>query len=383
MAQVRSLLQPQADRHQTPARQAARVGAAAFVVFALAGGAQARSVAPISQLVVFGDSLSDTGNILALTSSPLGAVIGFTPRPTSPSYLNGQFTNGPGGNAGLTATAYTNGVWHRTLAQSLGVPLAAPSGLNATTPAGNNFAWGGAQATGGSAFIPSVSTQVTRYINGRASVPNDPLYIFWGGGNDLMNAATATSATEAGVYAARDTALAAMRSSIEGLIARLDQTKPMQILWPNLPSLDRTPQGAALAPVLRLALWQASLDFAMQQQDIINQLSTQYPRLSLLKLDVYTLFNQVLDTPNAFGLTNTVDPILNTTSFASPGPFNPTLNVDPSTNPDRYVFWDSLHPTSRVHHLIGLEAARVVPGPSGVGVLALVGLLASRRRRSA
>ena len=72
------------------------------------GGAGAASLAPISQVISFGDSLSDTGNLFELTS---GAI------PPEPLYFDGRTTNGP--------------VWVELLSIDLGVTL-------------NNYAYSGA-----------------------------------------------------------------------------------------------------------------------------------------------------------------------------------------------------------------------------------------------
>ena len=67
-----------------------------------------------SQLYVFGDSLSDTGNLFAATggTNPI------------PPYFNGRFSNGP--------------VWVETLAASLGLPV------NPSLLGGTNYAFAGA-----------------------------------------------------------------------------------------------------------------------------------------------------------------------------------------------------------------------------------------------
>src|SRR3982751_1578079 len=74
---------------------------------------------PFSNLVMFGDSLSDIGNI---AQAPLINTPG-------PYYWNGRFSNGP--------------VYAETLATGLGLPA-----LNRSTASGgNDFAYGGAKTT--------------------------------------------------------------------------------------------------------------------------------------------------------------------------------------------------------------------------------------------
>lgn len=337
--------------------------------------------AAIDQIVVFGDSLSDTGNILSLSTSPLGMGLGFTPRPIAPFYRTGQFTNGPGANAGLPETGFTAGVWHNTLADRLGVPRAAASGVDPLSPVGTNFAFGGATVTVGSPFLPSIPQQLDRYVAGRTQVPNSPLHVFWGGANDLIGTAGNDGVTEADVNLAGAAALNTLRGSILGLIGRMDQSQPMRVLWANLPSLDRVPLAQALTPVARAGLASATAAFAAGQQQVIAELEAQFPTLELHRLDVYGLFNSVLDQPLAFGLADVTTPVLINTNFTQPGPFVPQRIVPDGVSPDLFAFWDSLHPTARVHALLGEAAARAVPTPGAAAVLLLAGLAAAHRRR--
>ena len=82
------------------------------VLVVLATGATLAHADP--GVVVFGDSLSDTGNLFAATggTNPI------------PPYFNGRFSNGP--------------VWVETLAASLGLPV------NPSLLGGTNYAFAGA-----------------------------------------------------------------------------------------------------------------------------------------------------------------------------------------------------------------------------------------------
>lgn len=347
------------------------------------------------RIVVFGDSLSDTGNVLAFSQTPLAAGLGFTPRPAHPWYEPGQFTNGATGNAGLRATRFTQGSWVNVFADRLGTARPAASGLAPdTTPAGSNFAWGGAQANEGS-LLPPVATQVGFYLAASSrpgtTIPRSPdtIHAFWLGGNDLLNAARASGATPASIAAAGSAAMAAMRDSIQTLVDATGSTGGagggpgrVRVLWANVPSLDRTPLGASLPLDLRSALRDASLAFRAQQGVEAALLRASNPGLELATLDVFDVFEDVLADPAAFGVTNVTTPILATTDFTVPGPFTPTLNVGLDADPDRYAFWDDLHPTARMHALIGERAAMVIPAPGVAGLLALSGwvVMAGRRR---
>src|SRR5947208_1472956 len=82
---------------------------------------------PFSNLVMFGDSLSDIGNI---AQAPLINTPG-------PYYWNGRFSNGP--------------VYAETLATGLGLPPLSRS----TASGGTDYAYGGAKTTG-TAFLDSL-----------------------------------------------------------------------------------------------------------------------------------------------------------------------------------------------------------------------------------
>jgi phospholipase/lecithinase/hemolysin len=361
----------------SPVRQSARVlGAIAACV--AAGFASAQPI------VVFGDSLSDTGNVLAFSQSPLAQALGFTPRPDAPWYQPGQFTNGTIGTAGLATTAYTQGTWVNVLADRLGRDRPQAAGLTPDiTPLGTNYAWGGAQASEGS-LLPPLATQVGFYLNGPASPAPDTLYTFWLGGNDLINAAKAPDATPASIAAAGANAITALQTNIQAVTTAASATdNQIDVLWANLPALDRTPEGAALSPQLRDALAAASADFRLAQLTAASDLRLANPSLNLLTLDVYTLFNQILDNPASYGLIDVTTPVLDAPDFTQAGPFLPSLNVPITANPDQYAFWDSLHPTAHMHALIGHAAANLVPAPGVASLLAFVGILATPRRRRA
>src|SRR5664279_468060 len=89
----------------------------------------AQGAPAFSHVVVFGDSLSDTGNVRQRTNDRSGGVVDY-PSHTF-NYSNGRFTNDNGCDPSGTIYA---GVWHEQLAETfLGLPVATNSlggGLN-------------------------------------------------------------------------------------------------------------------------------------------------------------------------------------------------------------------------------------------------------------
>ncbi len=91
------------------------------------------SHADYTQVISFGDSLSDTGNLLQTTRSP--------PLP----YFNGRISNGQ--------------FWNEILATNLGLTVPTPSLLG-----GTNYAWARAQ-TNSESIAPSTTSQVVDFIS--------------------------------------------------------------------------------------------------------------------------------------------------------------------------------------------------------------------------
>jgi phospholipase/lecithinase/hemolysin len=119
------------------------------------------------QLVVFGDSLADTGNASRAT-------FGLQP---GPSYFAGRFSNGP--------------VFTDLLARGLGLGELAPSARG-----GTNFAFAGARATGTPGlpglFIEDVDEQVDEFL-ARHPVTAQSLVVMFAGANDLVNVTEAAA----------------------------------------------------------------------------------------------------------------------------------------------------------------------------------------------
>jgi phospholipase/lecithinase/hemolysin len=73
--------------------------------------------------------------------------------------------------------------------------------------------------------------------------------------------------------------------------------------------------------------------------------------------------------PGAYGFTNVTAPCFDGASVCA--------------NPDQYIFWDTVHPTARVHQILGDAFTAAVPEPSTLAlfVIALAVFAFSRRCR--
>ena len=143
-----------------------------------------------SQFIVFGDSLSDTGNDANVSKGDYDV--------TFPgedfNYTTGCFTNGSDTNP---PSKVYRGVWHEQLARLFfGLP-AATNSLNG----GMDYAYGGAglnaNAPGTPPGVPTITQQVNGYLAAHRTVSSTGLFTVFGGANDIFYNAAAVGAANA------------------------------------------------------------------------------------------------------------------------------------------------------------------------------------------
>ena len=302
----------------------------ALACAALAAGPAFGQTAPaFSQIVVFGDSLSDTGNVRDRTDSKSGGTVQFPGG--SFNYSDGRWTNSSDTDPGSATYA---GVWHEQLARTFLSMTPATFSLDG----GSNYAFGGATTNNGthnetvvstSAFgdvtitIDDMGRQIDDYLNAHAIDPN-ALYIVWGGGNDLFNddsvanvAATATRAT--------------------ALMTRLANAGAKYIMVPNVPPLGIIPEYAG-TPSKQKSLSRAAADYRVALSVDLNtalaDLASQGITPTLYPLDVWTNTVRVMTYPSRYGFINV----------------NSSVQGNSNASPDQYLFWDKKHPTTAGHY---------------------------------
>ncbi len=287
-----------------------------------------------SALYVFGDSLSDTGNINVVTGGvPL------------PPYATGRFSNGP--------------VWVETFAANLG--LTAVNSLSG----GTNYAFGGAPT--GAPFLsssPSLTAQVSgQYLpsHGGAADPN-ALYVVWGGGNDVRTGDPAV--------------LTASVPNISNIISTLAAAGATNFLVANLPNIGLTPEAQAGGPAVVAGATFLSVTFNGQLIAATAGLRSSLG-VNIIDLDVFSFLNNTIANAGALGITNT-------TGRCYSGPTGVGGGGTVCANPNEYVFWDGIHPTAAAHALLGNFASSAVPVPAAAWLFVSgVAALGALRRKAA
>lgn len=295
-----------------------------------AGVVSAGSASAYSNLYVFGDSLSDSGNVYALTG---------TTYPPAP-YYNGRFSDGP------------------TYAENLAGKLtlsATPSLLG-----GTNYAYGGATAAPGSnisGFATDLGTQVSAFRGLSGPADANALYVLWAGANDLR-----ANPSAGGISAA----LTGISGAVQGLYAE----GARNFLVMNLPNLGLTPEAIASNNVA--AATAGSAIFNANFDTTIGALRGGLAGSSIRTLDTFALLSDAVAHPSSYGLTNVTSACV----------------LTPGCTPGSYLFWDTIHPTALGHRIIADAAFNVlaVPEPETYALmlagLGLMGAVARCRRQA-
>lgn len=309
---------------------------------------------PIDKVIVFGDSLSDSGNMYGLTKK-VKRIIPFIPLiPKSPPYYDGRFTNGK--------------VWVEDVAERMNVEL-------------ENHAYGGAWAE--SVFyslllVPfGLELQVSMYLVGaRADTHKDNhLYIIWAGGNDYVN----------GRYD-YEFATSNVVSSIKEQLSTLIYYGAKNIIVVNLPDLGRIPYVTKEGPVFAKAISKLAALHNQKLEKMVSEMKSKYSKVKLVYFAADTFFKDVSIHPEKYGIKNVDQPCYAGSIFflhslqgnTGLDALKEKANIDvlnspalktayivgmssargysSCPNPDEYVFWDGMHPTRMLHSIFSVLA---------------------------
>ncbi|RTL33048.1 MAG: hypothetical protein EKK47_02570 [Burkholderiales bacterium] len=293
---------------------------------ALAASLAGPAAAGYSQIIAFGDSLSDTGNLYALTSIlPTGGI------PGAP-YYQGRFSNGQ-----LAVEA-----------------MASNLGLNLTS-----YAYGGAQ-TGlgneGSALLfgTGVAGQIMQFESKTPHVDDQALYFVWAGPNDFYAGDNMLSAT---------TSVTASNNLLSDIHKLYDQGA-RDFFVPLMPDLSVTPDALRNTASYRDAAATRTTEYNQYLGKGLGQLANQLAGAHIQMFDTPSFMSKTVPALISAGI-NVTDPCYDAQQ-------DTVCSFEPL-----YLFWDGVHPSNTGDWILGqafAQAVLAVPEP-GQAVMLLWGLL--------
>lgn len=314
-------------------------------------------------MVIFGDSLSDNGNLYRYMWYKL---------PVSPPYFKGHFSNGP--------------LWIEQLYDSY-YPYGYLEGFQ-------DYAVGGAGAV--LSYKENLPFTLTMELNdylywNTYGKKETTLYTIWIGANNYLNGPTNVESLTDSVV-----------DAIGGVIERIIGYNGDKFFIANLPDLGRVPQARDMK--IEALLTELVQTHNRKLAAKIDELKLKYPEVTFVYFDVYSFFNEAIDHAFDFGFTNVTEPcylgsysgwllkyIPNDSALRSylqqQDPRmtakrwnmiknNPQLREAASTsmiyellplknkeeplNCDGYLFWDHVHPTTITHSFIAQKARELL-----------------------
>ena len=281
------------------------------------GAAQAQE---FTGFYVFGDSLSDSGNIAQAQGLPAG----------------NSFTTNPDPVAAEIIAAYFG-----------------QSGLNSLS-GGPNFAWGGACVNAAGPClnpVPNISTQVSQYLSltGGVADPN-ALYSIWGGANDIF----ATLTLDPGNAQANTVAAA---TAYVQQIGRLQAAGANYVIVYNLPNLGATPQFGGTPNASSVS--QITVVYNTALNAGLGQLGD-----GIIPINTFGLISEIVADPGRFGFQNVTGTACNPPSSIACGPNGSGLPAGyaPGTN-ETWLFADGVHPTGAAHAMLANVVLSTIAAP--------------------
>ena len=300
------------------------------ILFALAGNVRSQT---FSSVVVFGDSLTDSGNTAQLT--------GLLPASTS-------FTTNP------------DPVWAEIVAETFGA-----SATNSLA-GGTNYSWGGACVNPNGPCehpVPTTAQQINQHLSGASADP-DTLYMIWGGVNDISAVAEGNQSGPQGVLQAAE----AYVDQIQGL----QDAGARYVVVLNLPDVGKTlsAQRAGAAAAAGLSALTSAYNEALDTG--LGSLEH-----GIIPVNASALMDEIIADPETYGFTNIDD--IACTPGSNPerpdgglesivcGPTDSGYLSPPRTN-ETYLFADDFHPSGAAHATVANTVISTITAPVQVSL---------------
>ncbi|HYC42270.1 MAG TPA: SGNH/GDSL hydrolase family protein [Noviherbaspirillum sp.] len=309
----------------------------------LAGCGGGDKTPQFSNLVSFGDSLSDIGTYSVGTVRALGGGKYTVNDPSSKNWIELMASKL---NVAAPCPAQTG--LEGDPAQGFAVPVTnftnctayAQGGARVTNPVGpGNKALGGANAVLGQLTVP-VATQIQNHLNSRGgSFTGTEIVFVMAGGNDVFINLAAVGA--GGSPTAAVTAMGTAGAELGGYVRNLVLGKGAKyVVVVNLPDVSQTPFARAQSP---------------ETQGLINTMVTTFNAqlaqglsgTDVLLVDAYTTGRDQFANPTKYGLTNVTTPACDLTPARNPlgSSLVCTRNNLVAGATDTFQYADTVHPT--------------------------------------
>lgn len=374
----------------------------ALVTMFYAPNARASPTYPINRVIVFGDSLSDNGNLFTLFEKLHEIKPSIPVIPSKELYWQGRFSDGP--------------VWAEYFASLIGFMPKQINPEKRQSKQFQSFAYGGAWAETNSpnldhkgsvahTFPPPLAAQIETYVtkvkadhlNDYQKVLSSDLIVIWSGGNDYLNQIIGEPPIIRPANRATDLVIAAIRQNIVNLISLGGK----HFLLLDLPDLSNCPDIVLRDPKKQSyvpAYKQISYLHNQKLHRLVHDLQTQYPSAVFSFLSIDQLFNKeyqfAAERKNQYALSHhgvsqqVTSPCLLESNDPDPN-LDPTISISPArllaltdtayrqcdfhraydqSSPLSYldyylaggIFFDHIHPVTQIHAVVALNACQLL-----------------------
>ncbi len=293
-----------------------------FILANLMTAAQAQLVK--NRLITFGDSLSDNGNLFAVSGQPAAP-------------YNQRFSNGK--------------VWVEYLGGSMTKSGASSLIRRQPLNEGNlNFAFGGARTDSSpintsTGSVPSTKMQIDGFAALGGNFKPTDITTLWGGANDLLQAipiavSDPATADPANAKTVLGRVAETASTNIINQVKQLVRLGAKTIIVNTLPDFSNLPQFSN-NPAKQLVGY-ASLAFNTNLLNNINTVSSSNPDVKIILIDIPKVLSDVQTNPSEYGIFNTTQACIEIAACMRGG----------AVAQKKFLFWDSIHPSDYAHRAI-------------------------------
>jgi phospholipase/lecithinase/hemolysin len=288
------------------------------------------AASPLKNLVVFGDSLSDTGNLDRYLAD-----MGLPPYAGEP-YYNHHFSNGL--------------LWNEFLMQSYFPDTAEKHLLN--------YSRGGAGVSPkeSDTMFLTLRGEIADYLFEHGGQANaDDLYLIWIGANNYLRSP-------------EDKTVEVVNNGISYGIDRLIRAGARNVMVFNLPDLGKAPRARKIDNMLELnseTSKELSAITLKHNKILFRQmvhLRDRYPNTNFIYFDVNKVVTQMLKNPSYFGFTNTQD-----ACYLPKPKVRSILDIEENMSDgakidscEGYLFFDDIHPVTQAHKIMAQKARELL-----------------------